>query len=195
MDEYLKLLMPIITLFLGAILGYLTNLIRSNILKKDTITTKLFDQYINTKSEICSVLSNLANLKTISEIKKDEIDNVKNTVSCLYFKHYDLLPKTVLLELQCLFFCLSDKQNNLYSIDDKLDVNIISKESELESFLTDISILPNFKYVGYYQLKSKDSDIKRAAAINFQARRVLKEINCYFNLEYFMTIHKALKKV
>jgi len=194
MDEYIKLLMPIITLVLGTVLGYVTNMIIRNITKKDTITNKLFDQFIITKNEICEVLSNLANLKTISEIKNNDIDKIRNTVSCLYFKHYDLLPKTVLLELQCLFFCLSDKNNNLYIISDDLNINVISKENELESFLTQISMIPNFKYIAYYQIMNEDMNVKRAASINFQARKVLKEINNYFNLEYFMKIDKNLKK-
>lgn len=195
MNEFIKITMPIIALIVGAFLGYLTNIINNTIVRRNSITTKLFEQYLNAKNEICEELSRLANLRTISEILEDNIDKTRNVISCLYFKHYDLLPKSVLLELNCLYFCLSDKNNNLYKINCDSEVEIINNKEDLEVFLATISMIPGFKHVAYYQIMNQDKGIKQAASINYQARKVLFEINRFFNLEFFMRIHKELRKI
>jgi hypothetical protein len=182
------------TLVLGAILGYLVQIGQGAIEKKRGIINKLFEQFLEARKEICKILSKLASLKSTSMTDSAELDKFRDSVSCLYFEHYDLLPITVLNELQCLFLCLSDKTGNLYAIDSEGDLKRIEQEGDVEEFLMGVSQISNFKYVAFAQLSSHDAAIRRSASINYQARRVLTEINKHFTLNYFMSIYKSLRK-
>ena len=184
-------ILPIITLIIGT--GLLTNIIMSYRNQKNSISIKVVEQYFKAREDICAKLCELANISSNNRIDENKIDYYKNEISNLYYKYYDILPKEVLFDLNCLFTCLSDRDGNIYRIyDDKL--YRVENCNDLENFLEKISLVKNFKYVAIPLVKSEDIYVRKSACINYQARGVLRSMNDFFTIEKFLQWDKYLAK-
>ena len=191
-SEDLKLLLPLITLFIGAFLGFISSVITIKMNQKNQISNEIIKRFFLTREDICDKVCALTNLNLNNSAELNNLNTHIDEVSKLYYKNYHFLPKEVLYELNCLYACLMDQDNSLYKSKNgnlkKLTVE------EYEKYFEDISIINNFKYVAYYNMFHPDIDIKRISSINYQARNVLRVLNKYFNTQRLAQIVQELKK-
>lgn len=113
-------------------------------------------------------------------------------MSDLYFRYYDFLPREVLIEMNCLYACLSDSQNRIFRC--KNNCLLPLEDSELEMFIDQISLVENFRYYAMVPLKSSNEVMRKAASVNYQARSVLRAINKYFTIKDLMSWARHLPK-
>ena len=145
LDTFIKIILPLLTLFLGTLFGLILSIIKTNITHRKDIINKIIDEYFDAREIICETLSKLTNLKISSN---DKIDSEKylNDISKLYFKYYDFLPKQILQNFHCLHACLSDKENRLFTI--KEDQLFLVEDSEIHNFLKEILITGHWQNLG-----------------------------------------------
>lgn len=185
-------LLPIITLMIGAILGALSNLLIESYRQTQNISEKIIEQHFKIRQEICDEICLLANLQIENMPDRDTLLFIRNNISKLFFKYYDFLPKPVLQELNCLYACLTDKNNRIFFIRNN-EISIL-EEADLESFIKNISLVDNFKYFALISLRSDNVDLRRSASINYQARNVLVAINEHLNIRELLRWSKDLRK-
>lgn len=181
--------LPVITLLLGGVIGFFSSFLTTYLQQRSNVTTKIVEQYFKVREDICEKLSHLANLGINSVI---DLSSIKTELSKLYFKYYDFLPREVLIEMNCLYACLSDSQNRIFRC--KNNSLLPLEDSELEMFIEQISLVENFRYYAMIPLKSNNEIIRKAASVNYQARNVLRAINKYFTIKDLTSWAKHLPK-
>ncbi|GAA1270041.1 hypothetical protein GCM10009634_11420 [Saccharothrix xinjiangensis] len=179
------MLVPVLTLVLGAGLGFLSSLLVERRRQANLVAAKVIDVYLRLRRELCEEVSSLAGLRLDALPTAAELHSKRKAISGLYYRFYDFTPKRVLQELNCLYACLGDRENRIYVIrDDELR---LARDEDRAALIGEISLLDNFRYYALVPLKSGDRDTRRAASINYQARRVLHVVN------QDMTIRALLK--
>lgn len=185
-------LLPIITLLLGGIIGFLSSFLTTYLQQRNNVTAKIVEQYFKVREDICGKLSELANLGIDSNVDEAYLLSIKSDMSKLYFKYYDFLPREVLIEMNCLYACLSDSQNRLFRC--KNNCLLPLEDSELETFIEQISLVENFRYYAMVPLKSSSDIVRKSASVNYQARSVLRALNKYFTIKDLMSWAMHLPK-
>jgi hypothetical protein len=188
----LQLIISLISIVLVSSLGLISNILIIRINQKQSISSKIIEQYLKIREEISDVISDLAALRTIGCFELESINNVSMNISKLYYKHYDFLPIEVLDDILCLHSTLIDKDNRIYRIKNK-NIYII-EEIELEGYIESTSSIPNSKYFTYSLLKSNDDSVRRATCINLQARKALNTMNEFFTLANLISWVKHMPK-
>lgn len=190
----MDIILPVITLVAGTFLGLLTSVCISYLQHKQDITVKVIEQYFAAREQLCDQLSTLANLQVTSsgQLEAKTLAEYQENVSKLFYKYYDFLPPEVLKEMLCLYTCLSDKENRLYRHENNCLFLIENKA--LEAFVERISLVDNFKYYAPIPLKNKNSHVRRAASISYQARSVLVSINHHFTIQHLISWNRYLPK-
>jgi len=192
MTNDLAVVLPVITLIIGAILGLVSSTYVTYIQKRDSISIKLLEQFFKVRDEICDKLSGLASLKIGDPVDPKHVTEVREGISRLAYKYYDILPPQVLREIYCLHACLGDSKNRIFRCKDNLVVPI-TEDHELQDFISDISLVDNLKAFGLVPLKSRNDAVKKSACINYQARCVLKSLNDHFTINHLMSWARALE--
>lgn len=190
--QILLLIMPLITLIVGATLGFYFNSINNQKNQKYQITNEVIKHFFTIRKELSDFLCLLANLDTGNVIEIKDIEKYILKLNMIYYKNYDFFPREVLLEINCLYACLKDKEANIYTIEDR-KVKII-EGTELELFLDKLTIINGFKYAAIFNLNHKKYEIRKSASINFQARNVLIKLNKFFTIKNLSTIVNELHK-
>jgi hypothetical protein len=191
--------LPIVTLLIGLLFGLFSSLLLERMRRKQLFLSKIFDQYLKVREEITESLGNLHVL--VTQIDKTPDYNIlmeyRDKVSGLYFKHYDLLPGEVLMELICLYACITKQGKNIYRCDDKLRIvpMNINNKMELREFVEKISLVKNLKIYAPNVLNSSNKEIKASLIINMQAWSVAAALNKYFGLNEIMSWGKHLRKI
>lgn len=171
----MTVLVPMLTLVLGAGFGFLSTLLLERHRQANTVAAKVIDVYLDLRKQLCEEVSELAGLRLDALPTAPELHAKREAISSLYYRFYDFTPKRVLQELNCLYACLGDRENRLYVI--RNDELRLAGEEDTAALIEDTSLLDNFKFYALIPLKSGDRDARRAASINYQARRVLHVIN------------------
>lgn len=187
-----NLILPLITLFIGTMLGFLSSLLISYLQQKHNVAIRVLEQYLKIREGLCDKLSSLASTRTDNTLSYSSLSDLRDEISMLFYKYYDFLPSEVLKEMLCLHACLSDKQNKIYRCKNNSLLPI--EDSEIEEFIEQIAMVENFKYYALIPLNSKDDNVRRATSIRYQARSVLVAMNKYFTLKELMTWAKHLPK-
>jgi hypothetical protein len=169
------IVLPIVTLILGASLGVLSSLLLERRKQANEVATKVIESYLELRKQLCDELSELASLRIGALPDADELQKRRDLISRLYYRYYDLMPRRVLQEMNCLYACLGDRENRLYVI--RNNELRLADDDEVHALVEDLSLVDNFKYYALVPLKRGDRDMRRAASINYQARRVLRVIN------------------
>ncbi|MEV8315130.1 hypothetical protein AB0Q95_13230 [Streptomyces sp. NPDC059900] len=171
----MTILVPLLTLLLGAGLGFLSSLLLERHRQANTVAAKVIDVYLDLRKQLCEKVSELAGLRLDTLPSAEELNAKREAISSLYYRFYDFTPKRVLQELNCLYACLGDRENRLYVI--RNDELRLAGKAETAALIEDTSLLDNFRFYALVPLMSGDRDTRRAASINYQARRVLHVIN------------------
>jgi hypothetical protein len=190
--DNIKAILPLLTLIVGLVVGFISNVILTYIRQKHDITIKIIEQYFKAREELCDQLSVLAALKSDQMLSENEISKVRQELLKLYYKYYDFMPIEVLHELNCLHACLGDKQHRLFKYyDNKV---LLLKEPELSNFIERITFVDNLRYFAKIALNVEDESKRMSSSLNFQAKSVLRAINDTFTIKNLMSWVKFLPK-
>jgi hypothetical protein len=188
----LTVLLPLITLFLGAGFGVLSGLLLENRKQANGVATKVIESYLELRKQLCEEVSELASLRIGTLPSMDELRTKRDAISSLHYRYYDFMPKRVLQEINCLYACLGDRENRLFVIrDNELR---LADHAEMRVLIEDISLVDNFKYYALVPLMSDDRDTRRSASINYQARRALRIINQDLTISALLKWSRSLRK-
>lgn len=108
-------LLPLLSLTVGALLGLLSTLLISSIRQRQDVTLRLLDQYLQVRKEIVDEVSDLSNLDIREQFDVQHRRKYRDSISKLFYKHYDFLPEAVLESLTLLNVCLSNPGKGLSS--------------------------------------------------------------------------------
>lgn len=188
----MTVLVPVLTLLLGGGVGFLSSLLLERRRQVNTVATKVIDVYLDLRRQLCEEVSELAGLRVNLLPSELELYAKRDAISRLYYRFYDFTPKRVLQELNCLYACLGDRENRLYVI--RNNELRLADEDDTNALIEDISLIDNFRYYALVPLNSDDRDERRAASINYQARRVLHVINQDLAIRSLLKWSRSLRK-
>lgn len=186
-----NLSLTIFSVVLVALFGLISNILIIQINQKKDVNSKLIEQYLKIREDLCVILSDLINLKDINNV---DFNNLSRLVEKLFYKHYDFIPKEVLDELLCLQVILQSEYGHLFRIINKKLVIIDNDDSEIKNYLEDISFVEAAKLFYYVQLKNADVESRKVLIINLQAKKVLYKMNDYFTLSNLLNWKRYLLK-
>src|SRR5258707_11454324 len=145
------IILPIATLLLGASLGALSSLVLESRRQANGVGTKVIESYLELRKQLCDELSELASLRIGTLPSVDELQEKRDLISRLYYRYYDLMPRRVLQEMNCLYACLGDRENRLFVIRNN-ELRIANKD-EVHALVEDLSLVDNFKYYALLPLE------------------------------------------
>lgn len=176
--------------------------------------------YSKKVQEIIDTLISVISLHILlnpNQFTESNISQCKQTISNLYFKHYNYLPQEVLIALNCLFMCLSSNGNYLYVIRE-VKHNPKTNFNKLKSLIG----IKKCKHVEFKQckkssdfitedfkkmilssnelekieriLKYPEKHIPLSMKLNLQARYVIYVIHKYYQKPYLQTWDTYLVK-
>lgn len=185
-------LLPLLSLIVGALFGLLSTLLASSIRQRHDVTLRLLDQYLQVREELVDAVSDLSNLNIREHFDIERRMKYRDSISKLYYKHYDFLPEVVLESLILLNVCLSNPNNGLYTIHKKSVIHM--KDDQVISFIESCGLLNNTRFLAPLALKSKDPIIRDNQAIILHARHVLYTLNRFASIEDLLAMTKKFKK-
>lgn len=175
----------------GATLGLLSTMLIASFQHRQSVTLRLLDQYLEVRKEMVDTVSELTSLDINQELAAENRNAYRDSISKLFYKHYDFLPKDVLDALILLYVCLN--KPGLYTI--KNNYIISMHESEFIPFIESCCLFRNTAYLAALALKSKSSVIRGNEAINLHARCVLYTFNKFNSIDDLLKMIKKLKKI
>ena len=190
MNNYI---LPLLSVAVGALLGLLSTILISSIRQRQDITLRLLDQYFQVRREIVDVVTDLANLGIRQPFEPSRQAEYRDSVSKLFYRHYDFLPKAVLQSLTLLDVCLSSSEGKLYTLKGKAIVQMKDRD-EITTLIETISLYDNTRYFAPLALSSSDAKIRSNQAIALHARNVLYTLNRFTSIEDLLAHTKRLKK-
>lgn len=178
-------LIPVLTLIMGALLGFISSMSVARFRKRVEIENRILDEMFGVRRSLTDLLSDLASLEVASPNKLPNLNDIRISLSKIYYSQYDFLPSEVLIQINCLYSCLRDVDHKLYKFEDN-KLLPMTKE-DIFDFTEKTSIVDNFKYSILFALFSEDPNVRQATAINLHARRVLITLNKYFTIRNLMS--------
>lgn len=185
-------LLPLVTLILGGILGLASSLVASSVRRRHEFQIRILDQFLEVRKQVVDAVSDLTNLDTKQQFGQDERLNHRNTVSKLFYQHYDFIPQQVLEALVLLEVCLTHPDRGPYGMSNDAIVTI--SDQDLGSFIENSSLFKNARIVAPIALRSSDSEVRQREAIKLHARHVLYTLNRYASIDDLLKMTKSLKK-
>jgi hypothetical protein len=184
--------LPLLSVAVGALLALFSTLVVSFMRQRQDITLRLVDQFFQVRKEIVDVVTDLANLGVRQSFEASRRAEYRDSVSKLFYKHYDFLPPEVLQSLTLLDVCLSNSGGKLYTLKGKRIVPM--NDNEVISFIAAISTYDNTRCFAPLALSDNDSQVRTNQAIALHARNVLFTLNKSMSLKNLSAITKRLKK-
>lgn len=185
-------LLPLLSLTVGALLGLLSTLLVSSIRQRQDVTLRLLDQYLQVRKEIVDEVSDLSNLDIREQFDIQRRRKYRDSISKLFYKHYDFLPEAVLESLTLLNVCLSNPNHGLYMISEKAVVHM--SDDRVIPFIESLGLFTNTKFLAPLALKSANPTIRDNQAIILHARHVLYTLNKFASIEDLLAMTKKFKK-
>lgn len=179
--EIRNIYLPLITLIIGAVLGFLSQVLITRLQARQKVSDKVLDHYLNIRRDICRELSKLLILD-YKEISQEFLKSSRDRLAEIYFENFDFLPREVLDELNCLIVCLADRRHRIYRI---INGSILPLESsKLIPFIRSVSLVENNRVATLMYINHPNDIFKHVASIRCQVRCVLISINKYFRINY-----------
>jgi hypothetical protein len=189
MDSFL---LPLLSLAVGATLGLGSSILVSSIKQSQTVTLRLIDQFFEVRKEIVDVLSQLSDLDFNERFTDEQLKELQQGVSKLYYKHYDFLPSEVVESLLVLHACLKNRKGNLYQLKNGMVAPMSAKESQ--EFILQSSRFRNTRIFSAQAFKSSKTELRRNQAFKLHAQFVLYNLNKYVTKEKLLEMTKNLRK-
>jgi hypothetical protein len=180
------------TLLAGGILGVLSAIAVQSLQHRSILRIKVLDNYFAMRTSVIDFVADLANLALRHSLDPDNPTQWRDTTSRLFYLHYDLLPRTVLNELICLFIALGDKQGRTYGVDG--DTIVPLSAEAIEQLIDSISFYRNTRIRTALMIASEDGRVRYNAAVNLHARRVLLAFDAIFTGRALLNIGRSLRK-
>lgn len=186
----------LLTLLIGGILGLLSGLILERQRKEQALTDKLFERYLLVREELTEVLGDLASLKLEPDYTGMDLNRAAQTISKLFYRHYDFLPANVLRELNCLYRCLAAQGKHIYivSSDNSIVRLDTTDRQQFEQFAAALSLVENIRNVLPIYYEQETGQSHPAINVNLQARKVIRTINQHFQFKSMLVWSRTLTK-
>lgn len=185
-------ILPFLTLILGALVGLGASVVASSLQHRRSIALRLLDQYLDVRKSVADKIAPLTNIDLHSELSDDIRLEFRNTVSQLYYAHYDFLPKSVLDALILLDICLGNPDCGPYGVRD--DTIVMLTDDEVVAFVERTSLFRSTKLFFAMALKTSQMAVRRNQIIKLHARYVLHTLNTYASISDLSSMIKTLKK-
>lgn len=182
----------IMSIMLGAVFGVMTSLLTSSLQKKNSVSLKFIDTYLDVRRELVDAISPLTNIPLDCEINASDLIKKRDEVVSLFYRHFDFLPGSVLDSMICLEACLDRPQLGLFELKDGALVKM--HKSRVPAFVDSCSLLLNSKLYVPIALNSENHVVRMNQAIRLHARAVLMELNSYASIDDVMRMTEELKK-
>src|SRR5689334_3187623 len=187
-----EITLPLLTLILGALVGLGSSVVASSLQHRRSIALRLLDQYLDVRKFVAEKIAPLTNIDLHSELRDDTRLQFRNTVSQLYYAHYDFLPKSVLDALILLDICLGNPDCGPYGVrDDKI---VMLTDDEVVEFIQHTSLFRSTQLFFAMALKTTQVSVRRNQVIKLHARYVLHALNTYASISDLSSMVKVLKK-
>lgn len=185
-------ILPIVTLILGAVLGFVSTISAARLNHYRTIELRLLDQYLEVRKQLVDIVSDLTSIDPRSALDPIRRLNSADRVSKLFYQHYDFLPTEVLGELALLEACLRKPASGPYMMTDHMVLPIT--RDELPRFIGAASLYENAKLFAALGLGSSNPTVRQNTAIRLHARHVLQSLNTFASIQDLLQMTEALKK-
>lgn len=171
MNEFL----PILTLIIGSVGTLLVNKALSSSRERHEVTLKVIDEFLKMRKAVDEAVGQIATLATSGALDPSEeskIGELRTSVSQLFYTYYDLLPRSSLDDLVCLFYSLGDRKGRVYTVKNGL-ISALYDDPEIVATMQSISHYRNEKINNLTALKSDTDKVRYNGAISFHARKIL----------------------
>lgn len=185
-------LTALLSIMLGAFFGVITSLLTSSLEKKNSVSLKFIETYLDVRRELVNTISPLTNIPLECEIDQSDLVKKRDEVVSLFYRHFDFLPRPVLDSMICLEGCLDRPQLGLFELKDGALLKM--HQSQVPAFVDSCCLLLNAKLYVPIALNSENPVVRMNQAIRLHARAVLMELNAYASIDDVMRMTGELKK-
>lgn len=188
----MKELLPLFTLIAGAILALLSTLAASYIQHRRIFAVKLLEQYLVVRQDVAATVAPLTNIKNELQLSPETWQKHKDSISMLYYQHFDFLPESVLNSLVRLQTCIENPGIGPISIKNNA-ISEMTKE-EVPEFILECSLLQNAAFFAPIALTSSNPIVRRNYAVKLHARHVLFQMNKFASINSLLNLDRTMQK-
>lgn len=183
-------------ILVGGLIGLGSSFLLERVRRRNEIIAKLFDQYILIRSEVVKVLAELANLDRPPGWMDSDLEQARQRVSYLFYRYYDFLPESVLMDLTCLDSCLSRRGRHFYFWDRQRRLRRLDTQdcAQVANISRSLNLFSNVHHYAVMIFAGEDTEARRAAVIRYQARQALTRLNNEFTLAKILAWSGGLRK-
>ena len=196
MEKLLSVLLSVPSLLLGGALGLLSGLILHRKQSQRAISAILFQKYMEIRDQLADILSDVASLSLVPEQEHLDAQTHIERLSKCFYKYYDLIPQSVLMELNCLHSCLRKEGQFAYVVVGSTEIRKLDYHNtrEVGEFLKHVSLVVNDIAPITEFLARGGGRKRRRLILNLQARKALQCMNDHFTFSDITSWQTKLKK-
>ena len=189
--------MEVLAALVAAGLGFIAGVFLHLKQAERAASAKLFDKYLEARDELTDILSELASLALIPLRRKLDYAAYAERLSKCFYRHYDVLPERVLMEINCLYLCLSKDGAFAYMVDEPTRqirrLDLTSSQEEMGEFVRSVSLVNNILPITKILVRYK-GNARRLFTVNLQARRTVQSIDDNVTFSAVTSWGKKLRK-
>lgn len=187
-----KIILPMFLAVLGALLGLFSTMLISFRHQRQNVIMKLLDQYLEVRKHVVEVVSDLANLSDLEQMDPVKRGSLGNSVSKLFYMHFDFLPKPVLDALILLNVSLHHPEGGPYCV---INNTILPMpKTGIPPFVEQCSLSRNAKINAILALSGGSSLVRTNTVIKLHARTVLFVMNDFSTADELLQLEKQMRK-
>lgn len=160
-----------ITGFVGGLLGLAASTLLLRMQQQQAIARQVVDIYFEMRATISDGVARIAQASLETQMVPGDVAEHRRAVSTLFYKYYDLLPRSALNELVCLFAALGDKDGRVYGVTDTAILPL--EEEEIRLTIEKLSYYRTTREYTARRVFDARETVRFNAAVNIHARRVL----------------------
>jgi hypothetical protein len=188
----MKELLPIFTLIAGAALALLSTLVASSIQHRRTFAVKLLEQYLVVRQDVAEKVAPLTHIDVNLQLAPETRQQLRDSISLLYYRHFDFLPEPVLNSLVRLQTCIDRPDIGPISIKNNM-ISAMPME-EIPEFVEECSLLRNAVLFAPVALTSNNPVVRHNYAVRLHARHVLFQMNKFASINSLLNLERTMKK-
>ena len=188
----MKELLPVFTLIAGALLALLSTLVASYIQHRRIFAVKLLEQYLVVRQDVAATVAPLTNIKSDLQLSPETWQEHKDSISMLYYRHFDFLPESVLNSLVRLQTCIENPDIGPIAITNNV-ISAMTKE-DIPEFIEECTLLHNATLFAPIALTSSNPIVRRNYAVKLHARHVLFQMNKFASINSLLNLERTMQK-